>query len=66
VRLIKAVENVTTVTGASRKLENEGKKQVVTGLLVEIFEVEIKVGNDGCSSFADSHNVFNDGGTGGE
>ena len=36
----------------------------MTGLLVEIPEVEVEIGHDGRSSFAYSRNVFNDGGAG--
>jgi hypothetical protein len=34
----------------------------VTTLLVEIPEIEVKIGHDGRPSFAYSRNVFNDGG----
>ena len=36
----------------------------MTGLLVEIPEVEVEIGHDGRSSFAYGRNVFNDGGAG--
>ena len=62
--LIYTVENFTARTGASRKLEYERKQQIMTGFLVDIPEIKIKVGHDRGSSFAYSHDVLNDGGTG--
>jgi len=44
--LVDAVENVTAGTRVSRKLGYEGKQQVVTGLFIEIPEVEVKIGHD--------------------
>ena len=61
--LVNAVENVAARTRARRELGYEGKQKVMTGLLVEIPEIEVEVGHDGRSRFADSHNVLNDGGT---
>jgi hypothetical protein len=58
------VENVAARTGASRKLENERKQQIVTAFLVGISEIEVKVGHDGGSSIACGHNVLDDRGTG--
>jgi hypothetical protein len=47
VSLINVVEDVAVRTRASGKLGDERKKQVVTALLVEIPEIEVKVGHDG-------------------
>ena len=44
--LVDAMENVTARTRASRKLGYEGKQKVVTGLLLEIPEIEVIVCHD--------------------
>ena len=62
--LINMVENFTARTGASGKLENERKQEIVTSFLVDIPEIKIKVCHDGGSNFACGHKVFDDGGTG--
>ena len=41
----------------------ERAQQVVTGLLSEVLEIEVKIGHDGRSGFAYSHDVLDDGGT---
>ena len=64
--LVNAMENVTERTGASGKPEYERKQQVMTILLVKIPEIKVKIGHDGRSSFANSHDVLDDGGTGEE
>ena len=45
--LVRVVENVTARTRTSRKLKYKRTEEVVTGLLVEIPEIEVKVGHDG-------------------
>jgi len=42
---IEAVENVTTRTGLSGKLDEKRWEEVSTILLIEVPEIEIKVGN---------------------
>jgi len=49
---IKAVEDVATRTGLGGKLEEERWEKVSTILLIEVPEVEIKVGDRRCSRFA--------------
>ena len=61
--LVKTVENVAVRAGAGGKLGYERKEQVVTGLLVKIPEIEVKVGHDSRSSFADGHNILDNRGT---
>jgi hypothetical protein len=38
---------VTARTGVSRELKYERAQQVLTGLLFEVLEIEVKVGHDG-------------------
>ena len=64
VSLINAMEDVAVRTRVGRKLSYERVQQIVTALLVEILEIEVKVGHDGRSSFANGHYVFNYRGTG--
>ena len=64
--LVKAMENVAARVGSSRKLRYKRKQQVVTGLLLEIPEIEVKVRYDGRSDVKSSHNIMNNGGTGEE
>ena len=45
--IVDAVEDVAVRTIAGRKLGYERAQQVVTTLLVEIPEIEVKVGHDG-------------------
>jgi hypothetical protein len=44
--LINPVKNVAAWTGVSRELKYERAQQVVTGLLSEVLEIEVKIGHD--------------------
>ena len=57
---IESGEYVTTGIGPSRKLDEEGGKQVMDSLFIDVPEVEIKVGHRSRSSIAQGHDVLYD------
>ena len=59
-RRIEPEEYVTTGIGSGRKLYEEGGKQVVKSLFIDILEVEIEVGHRGRPSIAQGHDVLYD------
>ena len=58
--LVCAVEYITAMIGAGRKLRKKGKEQVPTILLVSIPEVEVVVCHESQSGIAQSHDILDD------
>jgi hypothetical protein len=56
-------EFVTTATGPGRELDEEGGKKVAEFLLINVSEVEIKVGQRGLPSIAQGCDILYDRGT---
>ncbi len=57
---IESGEYVTTGVRLSRKLDEEGGKQVAKSLFIDVPEVEIEVGHRGRPSIAQGHDVLYD------
>jgi hypothetical protein len=63
VRRIESEEYVATEIGASRKLDEERRKQVVKSLFIDIPEVKIKVGHRCLLDVAQGYDILYDRGT---
>jgi len=53
---------ITTGIGQSGELDEEGRKEVLEFLFVDIPEVEIEISHRGCPGVVQGHNILYDGG----
>jgi len=53
-------ENITADIGPSGKLNEKGRKQVLEFLLVDVLEIEIKIGHRGLPSIVKGHDILYD------
>jgi len=60
VRRIETGEDVTTGIGPSRELDEEGRKEVLEFLLVDVLEVEIEIRHRGPPGVVQGHNILYD------